>query len=646
MSVLGTPTLGITNKNINYISTTTLNTISTSTGAITYSLISGPAGTSVTSAGVVTVGGIGTINVNVSQAATTKWTSITGTQVITVYGINPIILPTTSQFIQYGSSPLNITNWMVSTSPGLLTYSLASGPTGTSVTSAGVVTIGNIGTITVNVTQVAIGNYNAITNPVAAGIIYVTGNNTPIIIPASNQTIPSFTVGSTTTITATSTSSGALIYSLGPGMPSGTTINSSTGVVTIGGYGVINVYVTQNASGNYNAILTPILVCTITVGIPIITPAATQYINYFLGATVQVNATSTSSGAFTYSLASGPSGTSVTSAGAVTIGGVGTIIINATQLAYGNYNAITNPVLAGTIIVNPGTPFIIPFPTRYIPYSSGGVTTINAISQSTGLLSYYINSSTSTGSSLSGTSSNLSLGNVGTINFTVTQVSSNNWNDVTTQTYAGTIIITPIMPVITPASTQIIAYNTSNPYFNAPTLMTVPSFTNSIGALSYTLTYSTGSTGSILSSSGRVTIGSTGTFNIYVTQQSTTNYSAITTPTLAQTIIVIPGITPVITAAATQTYEITFMNISSKSSMNFTISATSTSPAQLIYSLKSALLGVAINSSTGVVTVSGIHPGTITVNVSHVALNGYTAISNAFAGTIIMKDDIFDAGGL
>jgi len=222
--------------------------------------------------------------------------------------------------------------------------------------NTGTVEIRGIGTINVYITQSAYGtSFGAITTPTLAGTINVLA--VPTIRPANAQTV-SYPATTSATVTASSTSPGALTYSLQFGFPIGTTINSTTGVVTIGGTGTINVLAIQDASGNFAAVTTPVAAGSINVlGAPTITPAATQTIAYRQVNKVTVNATSTSPGALTYSLQTNTANfsgfaTIDPSTGVVTLGGIGTINVFVTQAATNVYSAITTPVSAGTITVN------------------------------------------------------------------------------------------------------------------------------------------------------------------------------------------------------------------------------------------------------------------------------------------------------
>jgi hypothetical protein len=94
---------------------------------------------------------------------------------------------------------------------------------------------------------------------------------------------------------------------------------------------------------------------TVSPATPIITPvgATTQTVSKSTTTSVTVTATSQSTGMLTYSLAAGyPTGTTINSnTGRVAISTAGTIRVQVTQAAAGNYAAVRTPVTLRTITV-------------------------------------------------------------------------------------------------------------------------------------------------------------------------------------------------------------------------------------------------------------------------------------------------------
>ena len=265
----------------------------------------------------------------------------------------------------------------------------------------------------------------------------------PTITPAATQTV-TYPTTTSATVTPTSNSTGAFTFSLQAGFPTGTTINSSTGVVTIGGIGTINVLVKQAASGIYAEITTPVAAGTINItALPTITPAATQSIIYGQTTTVTVTPTSNSTGAFTFSLQAGfPTGTTINSTtGVVTIGNIGTINVLVTQAASGSYAAITTPTLAG-IIYSQGPPTITRAATQTIAYGETLTVTVTPTSNSSGAFTYSLAPGFTGCSAINSSTGVVSIGGFGTINVLVTQAAGNIiYTAVTTPVAAGTIIV-------------------------------------------------------------------------------------------------------------------------------------------------------------------------------------------------------------
>jgi len=543
----------------------------------------------------------------------------------------PTITPAAPSSVVY-SSGLKVTVTAKSTSSGALTYSLKAGaPTGTSiVASTGVVTIGGItsaGTpITVLVTQAASGSYAAVTTAVTAGTITVTAA-TPTITPNAAQSV-AYSNGAKATVKATSPSTGALTYTLGTGYPAGTTIVASTGVVTIGGTGTINVLAIQAAAGNYAAVTTPVPAGTITVtaGTPTITPATAKTVSYSPSmTTVNVVPTSPSTGAFTYSLASGaPSGSSVDSSGNVTIGGAGSITVKVTQAAAGNYAAVTTPTNAGIITVNKGNPAITPTTSQSIIYSTNATVTVTATSTSTGALTYSLRTGAPTGTSIVASTGVVTIGGITTqqinIGVLVTQAANSNYNAITNAILAGTITVNPASPTITPNTAQDVVYSKG-------VTATVKATSTSSGAFTYSLGTGFPAGTTIAASTGVVTIGGVGTIRVLATQAAAGNYTAVTPAVFVGTINVESAGQPKITPAAYKT--VTY--ITNMATVN--VVPTSPSTGAFTYSLASGAPSGSSVDSSGNVTIGGA--GSITVKVTQAAAGNYAAVTTPTNAGII-----------
>ena len=455
---------------------------------------------------------VNSVNTYIINGYTTQFPS--GSTLVIDYEY-PTITPAATQTVTYPATT-SVTITPTSNSAGAFTFSLQAGfPAGTTIVpSTGVVTIGGLGTINVLLTQAANGIYAAITTPVAAGTINVQGS--PTITPATTQSV-GYPGTSSVTITPTSNSAGAFTFSLQAGFPAGTSIDSSTGVVTIGGLGTINILVTQAAAGIYTAVTTPVTAGTINVvapTAPTITPNNRSVV-YTTPTSVTITPTSNSTGTFTFSLQAGfPAGTSIVpSTGVVTIGGIGTIVVLVTQTAAGIYNAVTTPVVGGTITV-----------------TNTKTATITPTSDSPGAFTYSLDTPSSAIASINSSTGVVTVTGFGTINVYVTQAASGNYTAVTNPVLAGSIISVPT-PIITPAATQ-------NATYGQPSKVTVTPTSDSTGAFSFSLQPGYLGCTTVDPNTGVVTIGGTGTITVLATQAATSNYGPVTTPVLAGTIIV------------------------------------------------------------------------------------------------------------
>jgi len=309
----------------------TVSASSNSTGAFTYTVISGPA----TMAGsTVTLTGAGTVVLQASQAADANYLAATQNSAFTVATLTPTILFIVPNHT-YGDAPFTVS--ATSKSTGAFTYSVVSGP---ATISGATVTLTSAGTVVLQASQAADANYVAATQNVTFTVAATA--------PTITFTVPNHTYGDAAfTVSATSNSTGAFTYSVVSGPA---TISGST--VTLTGAGTVVLQASQAADANY-ALATK----TATFTVAAITPALTFTIpNHTYGdAPFTVSASSNSTGAFGYAVVSGPA----TVAGStVTLTGAGTVVLSASQVASGNYIAGTTTAsftVAAGLTLSPST---------------------------------------------------------------------------------------------------------------------------------------------------------------------------------------------------------------------------------------------------------------------------------------------------
>jgi hypothetical protein len=424
-------------------------------------------------------------------------TATSGAATLTLEPIGPTLsfAPVTTQ--TYGGAAFAV--GATSASSGIVTYSVASGP---ATVVGNMVTATGVGTIVLNASQAANGNYAAATTTTSIPVI--TEVPTLSFAPVASQTYGSATFE----VSATSASSGAVTYSVASGPA---TIVGN--MVTATGAGTIVLNASQAANGNYAAATTTTSI-PVTTEVPTLSfaPIATQT---YGGAAFAVSATSASSGAVTYSVASGPA---TIVGNVVTTTGAGTIVLNASQAANGNYAAATTtssvtvnnsiPVassLAGSASTPPyGTSITL------VPTFSGGTAVIG----SAGAGSSNITSSAISGSSYPASA----LTSVTTYTLTVTGTGGNSVSTTFSATPTG-VTVTPVTP-----ATQTIAPGQQN--FSA----------TASGGATDNLTW-TASEGSITSSGVWTSPDVPGTYTITATSADEPSVSASTVVTVSKPII-------------------------------------------------------------------------------------------------------------
>ncbi len=525
---------------------------SNSSGAITYSVVSGPA---TISGSTVTITGVGTVVLQASQAAAGNYTAGTQNATFTVSAEAPTITFSVSNKT-YGVAPFTIA--ATSNSSGAITYSVVSGP---ATISGSTVTITGVGTVVLQASQAAAGNYTAGTQ------------NATFTVSAEAPTI-TFSVSNKTygvapfTIAATSNSSGAIAYSVVSGPA---TISGST--VTITGVGTVVLQASQAAAGNYTA-GTQNATFTVSAEAPTITFTVANQTYGVVPFTVA--ATSNSSGAIAYSVVSGPA---TISGSTVTITGVGTVVLQASQAAAGNYTAGTQNA---TFTVSAEAPTI----TFSVSNKTYGVApfTIAATSNSSGAITYSVVSGPAT---ISG--STVTITGVGTVVLQASQAAAGNY---TAGTQNATFTVSAEAPTIT--------FTVANQTYGAAPF-TVSATSNSSGAITYSVV-----SGPATISGSTVTITGVGTVVLQASQAAAGNYTAGT----QNATFTVSAEAPTITfTVANQTYGVA----------PFAVSATSNSSGAITYSVVSG--PATISGST--VTITGV--GTVVLQASQAAAGNYTA---------------------
>ena len=305
---------------------------SNSSGAITYSLVSGPA---TISGSTVTLTGAGTVVLQASQAASGNYTLGTQTVTFTVATESQTItFSAPASPVNYGVSPITLS---ASASSGLaITFSVLSGP---ATVSGSTLTITGAGTVVVAANQAGNTNYAAAAQVSQSIVVNAASQTISFTAPTSPVT---YGVSPITLVATGGASSNAVVYSVvsGPATVSGSTL-------TITGAGTV--VVAANQAGNANYAAATQVTQSVTVN------QASQTISFTQPTTpvtygvspIPLSATSTSGLAVTFSVVSGPG---TVSGSTLTITGVGTVVVAVNQAGNTNYAAATQ--VTQSIVVN------------------------------------------------------------------------------------------------------------------------------------------------------------------------------------------------------------------------------------------------------------------------------------------------------
>jgi len=305
-------------------------------------------------------------------------------------------------------------------------------------------------------------------------------------------------------------------------------------------------------------------------------------------ASFNVTATSNSPGAITYSITAGSQFASITSNGQVTIKGAGSVTIQASQAAATGYNAGT---ATATLTINKATLTATSDNQTKVYNNANPTLTISY----TGF-AYGETASVLTTAPTASTSATLAS-NVGSYPITLSGGSAANYNITLVN---GLLIITKATPTITYTGATSGTQGTS---------IALSATSNSTGTISYSVT---DGTGSATLSGTTLNLTSVGTVTLTVNVAASNNYA---TSSITQVIT--------IAAPANQDPTISFANITKTyGDASFAVSATSTSPGSITYSITTGSQFATITSN-GQVTIKGA--GTVTIQASQASATGYNA---------------------
>ncbi len=375
---------------------------SNSSGWVSYSVVSGPA---TVTGRTVTLTGTGVVVLGASQAARGGYSAASVTTSFNVplkpqapvLTFAPIPAPTAGD----PAFPVIAT----STSSAPITYTVVSGPA--TITGSAVSPLG-AGTVILRASQVAATGYTAGSN--TTSFVVAPQANAFSFIPIPSQTFGgrAFEVGVNTK------STGWVYYSVvsGPATVAGR-------LLTLTGTGQVVLSANQLATGMFAASS-----ATTSFSVSSTAPLAFNAITppMYGDAPFSVSATSASSGPIAYTVMSGPA---TISGSMVSVTGLGTVVLGATQAAFGGYGLAT----ATTHFVVAPQPPALSFATIAPKATGSAPFQVSVTSPSAGAVTYSVASGPAT---ISG--STVTITGTGTVILSASQAASGNFASATTTT--------------------------------------------------------------------------------------------------------------------------------------------------------------------------------------------------------------------
>ncbi|MCA6370747.1 MAG: hypothetical protein IM631_05045, partial [Cytophagales bacterium] len=532
------------------------NLTATASSSLSVSYASSNPAVATVSGSTVTIIGAGSTVITASQSGSANYNAATDvTQTLTVNKTNQTITFSALSAKTFGDADFTLT---ATASSGLAPITYASSNTGVATVSGNTVTIVGAGSTTITASQSGNANYNA-ASEVAQTLIVNKANQTITFNALAAKTFGDANFDLTATassgLTPTYTSSNTAVA----------TVSGNT--VTIVGAGSAVITASQSGDANYNSATNKTQTLTVNKANQTITfgPLASKT---FIDLPFSLNATASSTLGVSYS--SSNTSVATVNGSTITIVGVGSTLITASQSGDNNYNGATS--VSQSLTVNKADQTIV-------------FGAIGAKNQSD--LPFQLSASSTSGLSITYMSSNLSVATVsgntvtivapGTTEITASQAGNANFN-------AASNVVRSLL--VNTKTTQTITFaSLPNKVFGDP------AFTLSATASSALPVSFSSSNPSVATVSGNtVTIVSAGTTNIIASQSGDNTFNNAT-----------DVIRSLVVNKANQT--ITFENLGQVSIIqgSVTLSATSSTGLPIVFS----------SSNNSVASVSG---NTLTLN--------------------------------
>jgi hypothetical protein len=568
--------------------------VSTSPGALTYSLVSSIPTSIVTvsTAGLVTISGAGTATIKVDQAASGTFAAASKTITLTINKATRTINITsvsngpvgTTVSLAYTATPAS-TAGVWSVTPG----------TGSATISGSTLNLVGAGTVNVKVDIAADANYLAS----SATQVFIINSGSSPVITFNNVTK---TYGDPVfNMSATSTSGGAMTYTVANSTPTGIVSITPAGQVTILGAGTATIQVDQAADGTFSA---GSATATLTINKANRTITITSPSSGNVGIAVTLAATVAPTGTIVWSV-SNVSGAATVSGTTLNLTSPGTVTVRADIAGDANFNA---SFATQTFTINSGSAPTITFNGLTKTFGDASFS-MTATSPSAGAMTYSVQSSIPSNIVTITPAGQVTILGAGTAVIKVDQVANGTYS-------AGSATATL---TINKATRSVIITSASSGQIG--TTVNLAHTANPTGGVA---TWSvTNVTGNATISGTTLNLIAAGTVTVKVDIAAEANYLA---GTATQTFTINAGNAPVIT----------YNNITKVfGDAPFNMTATSTSAGAMTYSVENSIpSNIVTITSSGQVTILGA--GTATIKVNQVA-NGTFAAGSATAVLTINK---------
>jgi hypothetical protein len=605
-----TPTLAFTSTASSPKVNTTYTPVATSagSGAVTYTIdASSTSGACTISNGVVSFGAVGNCVINASQATSTNYTTATASpQTVTVIkGDQTVSFGTTapSAAVVNGAT---YTPSASSTSTGTVGFTIDGASSTVCSIAAGVVSFQTVGTCKVLANQSGNANWNAAPQNFQT---FTVGRGSQTITFTSQAPSAAVVSGATYTPTATATGGGAVSFTIDGA--SSTVCSITSGAVTFLRAGTCKVLADQAGDTNWNAATQNYQTFTVGKGTPTLdftSRASSPKVN----TTYTPVASSSSTGAVSYTIDSSSASVCTISAGVVSFIAVGTCTVNASQVTDNNWLAVTQAQQPITVVKGDQTiTFSSTAPSSAVV--AGATYTPTATSTGGGTVGFTIDGASSAVCSIA--AGVVSFQGVGTCKVLADQAGNANWNAAPQNFQTFSV----------GKGAQVVSITS-----NAPTNAVVDGSTYTVtatggaGTSSVLLTIDSTSTGICSIAAGVVSFLKAGSCKVNANQAGDNNYNA--SNQAQQTIVVgkgsqvvsITSIAPTNAVVDGSTYTVTATGGAGSSSVLLTIDSTSTGICSI---------------SSGV--VSFLKAGTCKVNANQAGDNNYNP-SNQAQQTIVV----------